>query len=129
MNSYDGYSDTHIKGMIESQERSIQSHQQSIDISNGFIKEAQAELDRRALEAYWTQHPELTRVRVDDMLITLEKYADETWPAGTITKVERIDIVNNTCTSSSDPFTWRTGYLHEACEERRAYLEQQGGEG
>lgn len=100
MNSYDGYSDSYIQKMIENQTKSIEQHQQSIDVLSSNVKEAQAELDRRTLEAYWTAHPDLTRVAVGDKLLVTEEYIDyfrygmrqQTWvTAGMLVTIETIN--------------------------------------
>lgn len=40
------------------------------------VAEDQAELDRRALEAWWAAHPEQTRVNVGDKLLVTPEYND-----------------------------------------------------
>lgn len=113
------------KGIVWYQEH-ITELQASLADDRRNIAAYQAELNRRAVAAYWTTHPDLEPVAVGDKLLTLERYADKMWPAGTITTVERIDIEAESCSCSSNPLSlWRTGYLHEACAERRAYLAQQ----
>lgn len=103
-------------------ERGIEETRKQLQHWESGLRNIQAELDRRALDAWWAAHPEQTRVNVGDVVLnpTVAEYPSE---------IQSIDIEDETCVikwwvydKMMNPHYWVVS-MAKAQEYRRAYLQ------
>lgn len=97
MSYYTNWSDGDLRSTIGIIQMNIREFEEKIVLSREHMNEAQAELDRRALEAYWQAHPGL-QLAVGDKLLVTEGYARWIklgYEAGNVVEIVRIQRVGD----------------------------------
>lgn len=138
MSVYEEYSIEQLTNAIADITERIESDKRSIQQNTKRRNDLQAELDRRALEAYWKDHPELLRLEVGDkIMMTQSKHKDLPYSVrgGIYAVGEVYDIINvrlkdgilTFVFSMADQGGYTDAYkqkatLKQAQDMRRAYL-------
>lgn len=93
--------DKALEFLLDIQRVNLEDRKKAVAETEAMIKRAEAELERRALDAYWAAHPELTRVAVGDKVTITEEFLAlrdmrRFWSDVPIIKVSHIDPIDGT---------------------------------
>jgi len=115
---------------IEWQSNLILELQGQIEKANHWKLKYQQEIDRRALEAYWREHPELIRFEVGDKLLVTKDSLEyikhkQGYKIGDVVTVEDVDPYNDVCVVSWPDNDMAVPSIETSSHMRRAYLRQE----